>query len=217
MKKLFIIGLLSITMSFAVYAKPYEFDNDANFSQLEECKDFFIKEKDVKTIKLLNGKKIELKDEFLKDDIRFKNEYLKDLPGKEDLFLKEFVEEKTLVYTMKGCFLKEKYLIYSAFVVESWEHYAVNLNNGKVTPIDGMTYLSPNRKYFVTGCFVDYSTASLSRISVYSFNKNKIIRIFTQEYPHNCSVQKIKWIDKLKLTHKAGKWITMKSKGDRLL
>lgn len=45
-------------MVFTAHAKPYEFDNDANFSQLEECKDFFIKEKNVRTIKLLNGKKI---------------------------------------------------------------------------------------------------------------------------------------------------------------
>ena len=61
MRQLLIIALLNITMSFSVSAEPYEFDNDANFSQLEECKDFFMKEKDVKTIKLLNGKKIELK------------------------------------------------------------------------------------------------------------------------------------------------------------
>lgn len=58
MKKLFIIVLLSIIIVFTAHAKPYEFDNDANFSQLEECKDFFIKEKNVRTIKLLNGKKI---------------------------------------------------------------------------------------------------------------------------------------------------------------
>ena len=141
----------------------------------------------------MNGKKIELKDEYVKNDDEF----------------------KTLVYTIKGCFFKEKYLIYSDFVSDSWVHYVLNLNNGKVTSIDGMRYLSLNKKYFATEYFGDAS--SPPRISVYSFNKNKIIRIFTQEYPHNCSVQKIKWIDKLKLTHKAGKWITMKSNGYRLL
>lgn len=209
MKKLFIIVLLSIIIVFAVHAEPYEFDRDANFFQLEECKDFFIKEKDVKTIKLLNGKKIELKDEYVENDDEF----------------------KTLVYTIKGCFFKEKYLIYSDFVPDSWVHYVLNLNNGKVTSIDGMTYLSPNRKYFATEYFGD--AFSPPRISVYSLNKNKITRIFTQEYPHNCSVQNTKWIDNqnidfniecnwpydidtktsrddtidnLKLTLKAGKW-----------
>ena len=213
MRQLLIIALLNITMSFSVYAEPYEFDNDANFSQLEECKDFFIKEKDVKTIKLLNGEKIELKDEYAENDDEF----------------------KTLVYTIKGCFFKEKYLIYSDFVPDSWVHYILNLNNGKVTPIDGMTYISPNRKYFATEYFGDGN--SPPRISVYSLNKNEISRIFTKEYPHNCSVQNTKWInnqninfntecswsydidtntsrdntiEKLKLTFKTGKWRIIK-------
>lgn len=58
---------------------------------------FLPKRKDVTIIHLLNGQTMELKDEYFNNDQDY----------------------KTLLYTLKGCFFKEKYLIYSDFMPDS--------------------------------------------------------------------------------------------------
>lgn len=85
MKRYSIVALLLTTWLMADLSY---FDRDVNGAQLEQCKAFFTKEKDVKIIHLLNGQNIELKDEYFGDD-------------------KEY---KTLLYTLKGCFLTKNTL-----------------------------------------------------------------------------------------------------------
>ncbi|WP_041959949.1 hypothetical protein [Sulfurospirillum arsenophilum] len=213
MRKLyFILFALFATNLFAYN----EFLMDGiNFKQLEKCKNFYIQEQNVKIINLLNGKKLELKNEFSENDDEF----------------------EVLIYTIKGCFFKEKYLIVSEWAPDTEVYYAINLRDGQMMEINGMPYLSPNRKYFATEYYGGEISSDPPRFSIYSFKGNQIKRIFTQEYPYDSSVFRTKWInnqnihfyiasdyrydpdkntfigktiDELKLTFKSGKWRIIK-------
>ena len=81
-----IYGILAVFFVTVLMADLAYFERDVNVAQLAQCKAFFKAENDVKTIYLLNGEKLEFKDEFLNND-------------------KEY---KILLYTLKGCFFKEK-------------------------------------------------------------------------------------------------------------
>lgn len=148
------------------------FERDVNAVQLQQCKAFFTKEKDVKTIHLLNGQTIALNDEYSNSD----------------------QEYKTLLYTLKGCFVKENYLIYSDFMPDSEAYHALDLHNGNDVLLEGMPYLSPKKHFFTT------EAENSNRLSLYTFNEGKIITAFTQQYPEHCRVQHPLWIDETSLS-----------------
>lgn len=143
------------------------FERDVNAAQLEQCKAFFTHEKDIKTIHLLNGQKMELKDEYFDND----------------------QEYKTLLYTLKGCFFKEKYLIYSDFMPDSEAYHALDLHDGSDILLEGMPYLSPKHHFFTT------EAESSHRLSLYAFKADKIVKVFSQQYPEHCLVQHPLWIN----------------------
>ena len=160
--------IVMVFITTSLMADLAYFDRDVNDTQLEQCKAFFTKEKDVKTIHLLNEQPLEFKDEYFGDD----------------------PEYKTLLYTLKGCFFKEKYLIYSDFMPDSEAYYALDLRDGKELRLDGMPYLSPDRSLFVT------EANDSHRISVYTFtDEDQIMKVFTHKYPNQCITQNTSWQD----------------------
>ncbi len=162
-----VYGILLALITTSLIADLAYFEHDVNVAQLEQCKAFFTKEKDVKTIHLINHQTLELKDEYLGND----------------------QEYKTLLYTLKGCFFKEKYLIFSDFMPDSEAYHALDLRDGKEIPLDGMTNLSPNKHYFVT------EADESPRISVYVLSEERIVKLFTHKYPAHCVVQHTLWLD----------------------
>lgn len=160
-------GILALLLMTVLMADLAYFERDVNVAQLAQCKAFFKAENDVKTIYLLNGEKLEFKDEFLNND-------------------KEY---KILLYTLKGCFFKEKYLIYSDFMPDSEAYHAIDLRNGNEIELDGMPHLSPNQHYFVT-------EADESRLlSVYTLSEERIVKVFFHRVPEHCVVQHTLWLD----------------------
>jgi len=160
-------GILAVLLMTVLMADLAYFERDVNVAQLAQCKAFFKAENDVKTIYLLNGEKLEFKDEFLNND-------------------KEY---KILLYTLKGCFFKEKYLIYSDFMPDSEAYHAIDLRNGNEIELDGMPHLSPNQHYFVT-------EADESRLlSVYTLSEERIVKVFFHRVPEHCVVQHTLWLD----------------------
>ncbi len=162
-----VYGIVLACIATTLLADLAYFERDVNQTQLEQCKAFFTLEKDVKTIHLLNGQMLEFKDEYLGDD----------------------PEYKTLLYTLKGCFFKEKYLIYSDFMPDSEAYYALNLRDGKEMRLDGMPYLSPTQNYFAT------EAEESHRISIYTFEKDRIIKVFTHKFHAQCVTQHTAWVD----------------------
>ncbi|QIR75711.1 hypothetical protein FA592_05505 [Sulfurospirillum diekertiae] len=162
-----VYGIVLACITTTLLADLAYFDRDVNSTQLEQCKAFFTKEKDIKTIHLLNAQTLEFKDEYLGDD----------------------PEYKTLLYTLKGCFFKEKYLIYSDFMPDSEAYYALDLRDGKETQLNGMPYLSPSHAFFVTEAIESH------RISVYAFSNERIVKVFFHRYPDQCVTQNTVWID----------------------
>ena len=160
-------GILTVFLVTVLMADLDYFERDVNVAQLAQCKAFFKAENDVKTIYLLNGQKLELKDEFLNDD-------------------KEY---KVLLYTLKGCFFKEKYLIYSDFMPDSEVYHAVDLRNGNEIELDGMPHLSPNQHLFVT------EADESRRLSVYTLSEERIVKVFFHRVPEHCVVQNTLWLD----------------------
>lgn len=204
-KYIFIVFILFLNSAFG------NSNININEKNLKQCKNFFLDNGDIKIINILNGSKIELK----------------------DIYLDGAMEYKTFHYKINDCFYNEKYLIYSDFIPDTRSYYVLNLRNGKTTEIDGMTHISPNRKYFATEYCNNQLADGMNGISIYSLQNYKITKIFTQEYPSACCVKNIKWInsqdisfsvrcdgqynfdtnksadftiDELKLTLKAGKW-----------
>ena len=57
-------------------------------------------------------------------------------------------------------------------------YYAINLRDGQMMEINGMPYLSPNRKYFATEYYGGEISSDPPRFSIYSFHGNQIKRIF---------------------------------------
>ena len=160
-----IYGILAVFLVTVLMADLDYFERDVNVAQLAQCKAFFKAENDVKTIYLLNGQKLELKDEFLNDD-------------------KEY---KVLLYTLKGCFFKEKYLIYSDFMPDSEAYHALDLRDGKEIPLDGMPSLCPNEKLFAT------QADESDRITLYTLEDAHIRKVFSHQFPQECSVSNIAW------------------------
>lgn len=164
--------LLSLLLATSLMADLSYFERDVNAAQLEQCKAFFTKEKDVKIIHLLNGQKMEFKDEYFGDD-------------------KEY---KILLYTLKGCFFREKYLIYSDFMPDSEAYHALDLHDGTDTLLEGMPYSSPKQHFFTT------KAEESNTLSLYTFKENKIITVFTKHYPEHCLVQYPLWLDESSLS-----------------
>ena len=164
--------LLSLLLATSLMADLSYFERDVNAAQLEQCKAFFTKEKDVKIIHLLNGQKMEFKDEYFGDD-------------------KEY---KILLYTLKGCFFREKYLIYSDFMPDSEAYHALDLHDGTDTLLEGMPYSSPKQHFFTT------KAEESNTLSLYTFKENKIITVFTKRYPEHCLVQYPLWLDESSLS-----------------
>ena len=169
MKRYSIVALLLTTWLMADLSY---FDRDVNGAQLEQCKAFFTKEKDVKIIHLLNGQNIELKDEYFGDD----------------------TEYKTLLYTLKGCFFNEKYLIYSDFMPDSEAYHVLDMHDGSDMILEGMPYLSPKQYFFTT------NAEASNTLSLYTFIDQKIITVFTKKYPEHCLVQYPMWLDESSLS-----------------
>lgn len=164
--------LLVLLLTTCLMADLSYFERDVNMAQLEQCKAFFTKEKDVTIIHLLNGQKMELKDEYFNNDQDY----------------------KTLLYTLKGCFFKEKYLIYSDFMPDSEAYHALDLHDGSDTLLEGMPYASPKKYFFTT------NAETTNTLSLYTFNEQKIITIFTKHYPEHCLVQHPLWLDESSLS-----------------
>ena len=164
--------LLSLLLATSLMADLSYFERDVNAAQLEQCKAFFTKEKDVKIIHLLNGQKMEFKDEYFGDD-------------------KEY---KILLYTLKGCFFREKYLIYSDFMPDSEAYHALDLHDGTDTLLEGMPYSSPKQHFFTT------KAEESNTLILYTFKENKIITVFTKHYPEHCLVQYPLWLDESSLS-----------------
>ncbi|AOO66405.1 hypothetical protein [Sulfurospirillum halorespirans] len=162
-----IYGIL--VMFFALYlnADMSYFERDVNTTQLEQCKAFFTQKNDLTIVHLQNGQTLALQDEYVNSDPKF----------------------KTLLYTLKGCFAKEKYLIYSDFMPDMESYYAIDLRDGKETPLSGMPYLSPSRTFFVTEAEASH------RISVYTFGDERILKVFSHRYPDQCVTQNTVWLD----------------------
>jgi len=165
MKTYVMIVLILFTTS--LIADLSYFERDVNAAQLEQCKAFFINGKDVKTIHLLNGQTLEFKDEYLNND----------------------PEYKILLYTLKGCFFREKYLIYSDFMPDSEAYHALDLHDGTDTLLEGMPYPSPKQHFFTT------KAEESNTLSIYTFKEDKIITVFTKHYPEHCLVQHPLWIN----------------------
>lgn len=164
--------LLVLLLTTCLMADLSYFERDVNVAQLEQCKAFFTKEKDVTIIHLLNGQKMELKDEYFNNDQDY----------------------KTLLYTLKGCFFKEKYLIYSDFMPDSEAYHALDLHDGSDTLLEGMPYASPKKYFFTT------NAETTNTLSLYTFKEQKIITVFTKHYPEHCLVQHPLWLDESSLS-----------------
>lgn len=160
-------GFLALLLATYVMADLDYFERDVNVAQLAQCRAFFTATNDVKTIHLMNGEKLEFKDEYLGND-------------------KEY---KTLLYTLKGCFFREKYLIFSDFMPDSEAYHAINLRNGDEIELDGMPRLSPNQRYFVT------EADESRRLSVYVLSEERIVKVFFHRVPEHCVIQNALWID----------------------
>jgi len=165
-------GFLALLLTTYLMADLAYFERDVNVAQLAQCRAFFTATNDVKTIHLLNGEKLEFKDEYIGND----------------------PEYKTLLYTLKGCFFKEKYLIYSDFMPDSEAYHAIDLRNGNDIPLDGMPHLCPNQRYFVT------EAAESPRLSIYTLSEERIVKVFTHKFSSHCVVQNVTWIDDQSLT-----------------
>lgn len=164
--------LLVLLLTTCLMADLSYFERDVNVAQLEQCKAFFTKEKDVTIIHLLNGQTIELKDEYFNNDQDY----------------------KTLLYTLKGCFFKEKYLIYSDFMPDSEAYHALDLHDGSDTLLEGMPYASPKKYFFTT------NAETTNTLSLYTFKEQKIITVFIKHYPEHCLVQHPLWLDESSLS-----------------
>ena len=164
--------LLVFLLTTCLMADLSYFERDVNVAQLEQCKAFFTKEKDVAIIHLLNGQTMELKDEYFNNDQDY----------------------KTLLYTLKGCFFKEKYLIYSDFMPDSEAYHALDLHDGSDTLLEGMPYASPKKYFFTT------NAETTNTLSLYTFKEQKIITVFTKHYPEHCLVQHPLWLDESSLS-----------------
>lgn len=164
--------LLVLLLTTCLMADLSYFERDVNVAQLEQCKAFFTKEKDVTIIHLLNGQTMELKDEYFNNDQDY----------------------KILLYTLKGCFFKEKYLIYSDFMPDSEAYHALDLHDGSDTLLEGMPYASPKKYFFTT------NAETTNTLSLYTFKEQKIITVFTKHYPEHCLVQHPLWLDESSLS-----------------
>jgi len=160
-------GLLIVLFATSLIADMSYFERDVNAAQLEQCKAFFTQKDDLTTIHLLNGQTVALQDEYINSDPQY----------------------KSLLNTLKGCFFKEKYLIYSDFMPDIESYYALDLRDGKETQLNGMPYLSPSHAFFVTEAIESH------RISVYTFSNERIVRVFFHRYPDQCVTQNTVWID----------------------
>ena len=166
--------MLGVVMMTSLMADMSYFERDVNVEQLKQCQEFVTLGKDVKTIHLLNGETLALNDEYYNND----------------------PEYKTLFYTIKGCFFKEKYLIYSDFMPDSEAYYALNLQDGKDMRLDGMPFLSPAQNYFATEADESH------RVSIYTFEHERIVKVFSHKYPEQCVTQHTLWLDNQTLRFK---------------
>lgn len=158
-------GLFLAFLATSLMAELSYFERDVNKKQLEQCSAYVTLENDVKTIHLLNGQTMRLIDEYSGDDKTY----------------------KILLFTLKGCFLKEKFLIYSDFMPDSEAYHALDLRDGKEIPLDGMPSLCPNEKYFAT------QADESDRITLYTLEDARIRKIFSHQFPEACSVSSIAW------------------------
>lgn len=158
-------GLFLAFLATSLMAELSYFERDVNKKQLEQCRAYVTHENDVKTIHLLNGKTMRLTDEYSSDDKTY----------------------KILLFTLKGCFLKEKFLIYSDFMPDSEAYHALDLRDGKEIPLDGMPSLCPNEKLFAT------QADESDRITLYTLEDAHIRKVFSHQFPQECSVSNIAW------------------------
>lgn len=166
-----VFGILGVTI---LYANSIESIFDKNINTLKQCQLFFEKKDGITTISLLDNKTMRL----------------------PDLYTKDNQDEPYLISQVVDCFDKEKFLVQSDLVIEDQYYFLINLRDGTRTPIDGMTYLSSDRKHFVT----NYYGMDESRVSLYSLNKNEIKRVFTIKFNENeCYTKNIKWVSKQKV------------------
>lgn len=157
-----------------VFADNYDNLFDKNYKHLEECKDSFVKLDGFTTINFLNKTTMDLFNLYKKSDM--------DYPY--------------IVSEIVDCFYKENILVQADVMVDSYWFFLINLNNKKRISIDGMPYLSPDRKHFATS----YCGMDETRISLYSLKNNKVKRIFTKEFlEDDCCTKKMRWINKQKV------------------
>jgi len=164
-----ISGILVMLFATSLFADMSYFERDINATQLQQCQSFYTQKNDLTTIFLLNGQTLELQDAYVNNDPHY----------------------KSLLYTLKGCLVQEKYLIYSDFMPDIESYYAIDLRDGKETPLSGMPYLSPSHTFFVTEAEASH------RISLYTFSDERILKVFSHRYPDQCVTQNTVWVDDL--------------------
>lgn len=170
---LLIFGLF---LNAALFAGDYESLFDKNQKALQQCQQFFEKKDGITTIYLLNKRTMRL----------------------PDLYTKNNSDDPYLVSSIVDCFYKENLLVQADLVVEDRYYFLINLENGSKVNIDGMTYLSPDRKHFMTS----YSAANdHCRFSIYHLKQGKSKKLFNYEcHDFDSYAENIKWINKNKVT-----------------
>lgn len=151
--------------SFALADSEY-FERDIDHNALKQCAAWFKDEPDQKMIYLHNGKTMTLKDEFAPSDHTIKD----------------------VLYTIKGCFSDENYLIFSQFIPDHELYFLLNMTNATLVPIEGMPYLSPKRETFAV-------ISDIPSIALYTFVKNTVQPITQFFFNDGCWLEKPLWIN----------------------
>lgn len=181
MKKLYFVLLVLIVTQ--VFSDEDYFLKHQNNVNLKVCKKYFTDEKFVKTVNLLNGYQMILRN-------------IPDVPDKDgsDPYFQ-------LYYTVVDCFLEKKYLIVDAFMPDSNNYFIIDLRDGERISIDGIPMLSPSREFFLTVSSIEAKgSSSLYRINIYSMKNKKIENVLTTEFGVGCEIETVKWIDDQKIS-----------------
>lgn len=162
MYRFFIIFCLGI----ALYADAEYFLRDVNHAELKQCAAWFEEKPDQKIIHLHNGKSLTLNDEYAQQNL----------------------DIKSVLYTLKGCFFDENYLIFSQFVADDELYYLLNITDGTLKPIEGMAYLSPKHATIAV-------ISDIPSIAFYALN-DKGVKQISQFFLHSdCTLEKPRWQD----------------------
>jgi hypothetical protein len=104
--------------------------------------------------------------------------------------------EKYAIYTFQDYFENCHNVLIEVGRCEWGEYKLIDINNGKITDLEGIPIFSPNNKFIVVAC--SFVNLGISSLSIFEFKNNEFNKIYKND-KMGCYIYNPQWITNYKI------------------